>query len=339
MTIKGYEGETAQLIRFITARGEDKESATANATMVNYTVKEESDKLLFSRYFGFKENSKYRGQNLSLKLFVPYNQEFTMTDKLAKIISNTVSPYGYDREDITDDARWVFKEKEGLVCLTCKNKPKNDEDENGETNENHTEIDENEESKKYDFKDFDALVINSTIDIKIEQGNEFSVKAYSDSEDFEDIKIIQNGRTLTINATESENPDIVITMPKLASCVINGDGDLVITNFVGETLNLIISEASDVDATLNFDNLICKLNDKANLDLSGKSKTCDFYIDGASTLDALNFVTETGKIEANGASNAEITAEKTLKVNSLGVSRVEVQGNATVEGKGNYKNE
>jgi phage shock protein PspC (stress-responsive transcriptional regulator) len=334
LTIKGYEGETAQLIRFITARGENKEIATANAGMVSYTVKEENDKLIFSRYFGFKDEANYRGQNLSLKLYLPYNQEFTMTEDLARIISNTVSPYGYDREDITNEARWVFKEEQGLICLNCKKKPKHDEDD-----ENSNEIDESETFKKYDFKDFDALVINSTIDVKIEQGNEFSIKAYSDSEDFEGIKVVQNGRTLTINATESQNPDMIIVLPKLVSCVVNGDGELVITNFVGETLLLTVSDASDVDARLNFDNLICKLNGKANLDLSGKVKNCDFYIDGASTLDAANFITQTGKIEANGASNAEITAEKTFEVNSLGVSKVEIQGEAEVKGRGNYKKE
>ncbi len=335
LTIKGYEGETVQLIRFITARGENKEIANANAETVNYTVKEEANKLLFNRYFGFKENSNYRGQNLSLKLFMPYNQEFTMTSELAKIISNTVSPY--EREDITDEAIWVFKAEGGLKCLNCKNKPEND---NAESNNNNNEDDENNENiKKYDFKDFDALVINSKVDIEVEQGNEFSVSVVSDDNNFDKVKFSQSGKTLTINAVANQEVDIKITLPKLSSCVVNGDGDLVITNFVGETLMLTISDASDVDATLNFNNLICKLNDKGNLDLKGKATTCDFNIDGATTLDASNFVTQTGKINASGASNAEITAEKTFEINALGVSNVEVHGNAKVKGTGNYKKE
>ncbi len=333
LTIKGYEGETVQLIRFITARGENKTDANANAEMVNYTVKEEANKLLFNRYFGFKENSNYRGQNLSLKLFIPYNQEFTMTNEIAKIISNTVSPYGYHRADISDDARWVFKAEEGLVCLTCKNKPENDRTENNENDEN------NENIKKYDFKDFDAVVINSKVDIEIEQGNEFSVYVVSDDNNFDKVQFSQNAKTLTINAIDNQEIDIKITLPKLSSCEVNGMGDLEITNFVGETLILNISDASDVTAKLNFTNLICKLRGKANLDLSGKSQNSDFNIDGATTLGASNFVTQTGKINASGASDAEITAEKTFEINSLGVSNVEVHGNAKVKGTGNYKKE
>ena len=337
LTIKGYEGETVQLIRFITARGENKEIANANAETVNYTVKEEANKLLFNRYFGFKENSNYRGQNLSLKLFVPYNQEFIMTSELAKIISNTVSPSGYRGADITDETRWVFKSEGGLVCLNCKNKPEND---NAESNNNNNEDDENNENiKKYNFKDFDALVINSKVDIEVEQGNEFSVSVVSDDNNFDKVQFSQNLKTLTINAIDNGELDIKITLPKLSSCEVNGAGNLEITNFVGEALMLTISDASEVDATLNVDNLICKLKGKGNLDLKGKAKTCDFYIDGATTLDASNFVTQTGKINASGASNAEITAEKTFEINSLGVSNVEVHGNAKVKGTGNYKKE
>lgn len=336
LTIKGYEGETVQLVRFITARGENKEIANANAETVNYTVKEEANKLLFNRYFGFKENSNYRGQNLSLKLFVPYNQEFTMTSELAKIISNTVSPYGYRRADITDEAIWVFKAEEGLKCLNCKNKPENDD---AESNNNNEDDENNENIKKYDFKDFDALVINSKVDIEVEQGNEFSVSVVSDNNNFDKVQFSQNAKTLTINAVANQEVDIKITLPKLSSCEVNGSGDLEITNFVGETLILTISDASDVTAKLNFNNLICKLKGKANLDLSGKSQNSDFNIDGATTLDASNFVTQTGKIDASGASNAEITAEKTFEINSLGVSNVEVHGNAKVKGTGNYKKE
>lgn len=336
LTIKGYEGETVQLVRFITARGENKEIANANAEMVSYSVKENANKLLFNRYFGFKENSNYRGQNLSLKLFVPYNQEFTMTSELAKILNNTVSPYGYRRADVTDETRWVFKSEGGLVCLNCKNKPEN---EDAESN-NHNEDDENNETiKKYDFKDFDALVINSKVDIEVEQGNEFSVSVVSDNNNFDKVQFSQNAKTLTINAVDNQEVDIKITLPKLNSCEVNGSGDLEITNFVGETLILTISDASDVTAKLNFNKLICKLKGKANLDLSGASQNSDFMIDGATTLDAINFVTQTGKINASGASDAEITAEKTFEINSLGVSNVEVQGNAKVKGTGNYKKE
>jgi phage shock protein PspC (stress-responsive transcriptional regulator) len=329
ITVKAHDKDEIQLIKYIRANGTDKDDAVVNANMLNYDVKQEANKLIFNRYFTYKPEAVYRNQNISMTLYVPYGQEFVMTDKLAKISRNTVSPYGYERKDITNEAHWIFDKEKGLICLTC---PKN--------NSAKSEISEiSENTKKYILKEFDNLVINSSADITIERGEKFMVLVMSDSEDFDKVQIIQTGNTLVVTATDSQEPDIKIIVPSLKSLIINGESEVHIQDLKTEKLNLVLSGASEVDAQMDCNNLQCVLSGKAELRLTGTGKEANFVLDGASNLEAFDFALQIGKINAQDACNATLNVEKNLEISTSGVSEVNYRGNALVKGKGKFSKE
>lgn len=322
LTIKGYDGKDFKLVKHIEARGFTKEEATINASMLDYKIETEKDAIIFDNHFSLKPEALFRAQDLRMELFVPYGQKIILGKYLVNISYHTVTPHGYDVDDILDNNTWEFTEKDGLKCLTCKKQPKDEED----------EVSEN--IKKYDFKDFEALVINSNVDVRIEQGDKFEVIVESEDNNFDDIEIVQSNKVLIIKALDNQEPNIRIVMPKLVSCEVNGRSDVELSDFKNsETLNLTVSGKSSVTAHIEIEKLVCKLNDKSELNLSGTANHADFDLEGAAELYAGALQINNGKVKASGASNAVLNVEKTLEILSTGASNVENQGNAEVKKK------
>jgi phage shock protein PspC (stress-responsive transcriptional regulator) len=322
LTIKGYEGNEFKLVKHIEARGATKEEAATYTNMVDYKIDLKKDEIIFDNHFTLKENALFRAQDLKMELFVPYNQKIILGKYLVNISYYTVTPYGYSVDDIKENNTWIFTEKDGLKCLTCKEQPSKDDDEVAEN------------TKKYDFKDFEAIIINSNVDVEIEQGEKFEITVDSDNGEFDNIEIAQSNKVLTIKALNSGEPTIRIVMPKLVSCEVDGKSDVTLLNFKStETINLTVAGKSTVNADIETEKLICKLSDKAELKLNGKANTAEFSLQGGAELYAFSFDIQKAKIETSGASNAEISAENTIEISEKGSSSIETRGQATVSKK------
>jgi phage shock protein PspC (stress-responsive transcriptional regulator) len=328
LTIKGYEGKEIKIIKHTTARGMSNEDALRNAQMLDYEIVQEKNRIVFDNGFSFGAESLFRGQSLKLEFLMPYNQEFVMTKDLRHILRNTVTPHGYRAKDVNEDNRWVYLEGKGLKCLTCereKAEENNDEDDNS--------------SKSFDYKDFNALKINSTADITIEQGEKFEILVDGNEVEENGIQISQNGKILTINAMVGHSADITIKMPKLVACEASGKCDVTIVDFKAETLSLTANDAVEIDAELDATKLICKLSGKANLRVKGKAQTGEFMLNDASELNAFDFELASANLQCDGASEAEIYADKLLNIATQGVSKALYKGKAKVTGKGNFEKE
>ncbi len=328
LTIKGYEGKEAKVIKHITARGLDNADAAQNAQMLNYEIVQDKNRIVFDNQAEFGAESIFRGQTVKLEFLMPYNQEFVMTKNLRKILRNTVTPHGYNRKDVIETNRWRYEEGKGLRCLTCdKDKTAGIESENSE-----------EGYRKFLNKDFDALVINSTADVTIEQANEFGVIIEGEDNELKDFTVTQNGKVLTINVM-ADAPDVTIRMPLLTSLKANGKCDINIVDFKVDNLTIEANDAVDIDAEVTAKKVITKLNGKASLRIKGTADSGDFDLDGASELYAFDLELSTANLQTNGASEAEVNVEKTLTFNSLAASKISHKGDAKISGKGNIEKE
>ena len=118
LDMKGYDGEDIRLVKEFKAFGSSRRDAIENAQMITYNVEVEDSILWFDSNFKFNPNAKFRFQELDMTLYIPYGQEFTISDDMRHILKYyTISRHGYYYYQMEDN-RWVYNPS-GLECITC----------------------------------------------------------------------------------------------------------------------------------------------------------------------------------------------------------------------------
>jgi phage shock protein PspC (stress-responsive transcriptional regulator) len=119
LELRGHDDSTFRLVKRYVARGSSRLDASDNARLVNYNVALKSDSILtFDSNLQFGSEGKFRFQELSMTLYVPYNQPFYMKEDLKAILRNTLIRRGY-RVSQMENNLWEFNEL-GINCITCK---------------------------------------------------------------------------------------------------------------------------------------------------------------------------------------------------------------------------
>jgi len=92
--------------------------------------------------------------------------------------------------------------------------------------------------------------------------------------------------------------------------------------FQAENMNLILSGASSADVNLAiFQNLKLDLSGASKAELEGHSYRLDADVDGASKLDAEEFIVKNADIQASGASSVKADVSDSLKIRVSGASK------------------
>ena len=121
LELKGTEDSVLTLNQEYFSRGQSKKQAQENIKKIAYSYAVKDSVITFERGFDMKTLGAFRDQKLNLSLAIPYNKPFIMDDSLLDILENTLYKNGFEREDVRQEAIWVFN-KAGLVCLTCPGK-------------------------------------------------------------------------------------------------------------------------------------------------------------------------------------------------------------------------
>ncbi|MFW5762267.1 MAG: PspC domain-containing protein [Cyclobacteriaceae bacterium] len=167
LRIRAHEDSTFLLEKNIESRGKSIEDAQENARMLIYHVNVQDSIIAFPYSPTFTDNAVFRVQNLEIILYVPYEQPFVLEPKLANILRNTLSIYGYRAGDMKDNV-WKYTREDSLLCITCD--PKNVQDQNRETvADNFIPVGE-------DVKNFNFLDIGNTFVVNVKQGNDYQVE-------------------------------------------------------------------------------------------------------------------------------------------------------------------
>lgn len=159
--------------------------------------------------------------------------------------------------------------------------------------------------------EFNILDVSGAFTVYVEFGDKTNLEIITDENlhqliktDIKDDKLIIDQKK---NMRSKEPIEIRIKTKELIEFVGSGACEFYVNGIYGSDLNLDISGAS-------------------NLFINGKIEKYTAEISGASKLFASDLISEYVKLKASGASKAEVFAEKTLKVNGSGASKINYLG-------------
>ncbi len=323
LKLLGHEGADFRLVQKFYSRGSSRQDALNNAQMVTYNVKLEDSILYFDSNIRFKEEAQFRGQELEMILYIPFDTPFQMKENLKHIIRGTIYSSGHTIEQMEGN-NWMFTEENGLQCITC---PR-DEDV-GEAPEGISS--EDGFSNFEDLTDYNSLDIDGLYEIVVTKGSKYSVVLSGDERIIENTEVRKNGNTLTIDqkglkiSGSLRNPQVkvIVTMPALEAIKLDGATKAYLDGFEGDHLDVSLSGSSRSEFMVNYKDIALDMSGDSKLELSGEGRLLDADLSGASRLLAGNFKVKDASVETSGISSATVNVSNTLNENANGASRIE----------------
>lgn len=312
INFRGHEGKDIKMIYHFEARGTTRALATENAKTVDYNITQSDSIITFDSNITFKKDTKFSAQDLSVDVFIPYNQPFIVEKNLRNIIDNWVINSN-SSESYDTDQTWIITEK-GLTCATC---PAPDEDFES-------------------FSDFNSIDLSGLFDARIRQGNNFSIEVENPEDQAEHIH--KEGETLIVDYSDSDYPvagkvpfgkriKITITLPDLENLEFSGAGKIDIKGFDESDLEITLEGAIVAEGDFSAQNLELNMAGVSSFDLKGRGNFMDASVDGASELSAYNYETNHAIVKATGTSTAKVNAAQKLETSTTLTSRVTHRGN------------
>ncbi|HVE62027.1 MAG TPA: head GIN domain-containing protein [Chitinophagaceae bacterium] len=185
---------------------------------------------------------------------------------------------------------------------------------------------------------FDALNASGVYELKLVQGDKESVKIEAD-ENLQELFTVKNdGSQLNIEMKKNISlrgkmrVKVYVTFRNLKSIELSTVGN-VSTEKQLTFSDLILKNKSVGNVNLNFtaNKLDLKNTSVGNLKLQGKAQTAVFKNSGVGNLRAGELIVQSMDIDNSGVGNAEVNAEKELKVSDNMLGRVTNKGAAPMK--------
>ncbi len=174
---------------------------------------------------------------------------------------------------------------------------------------------------------FEELKASGVYELKLSQGDKESVKIEAD-ENLQELFTVRNeGKQLLVEMKKKISlkgkmrMKVYITFKRLSNIELNTVGNVSSVNKLSfEDLELNNHSVGNVDLHFTVKNLDLRNKSVGNIKLQGSAQTASFKNAGVGNLRAGELEVQNLEIENNGVGNAEVNAEKLLKVkdNSLG---------------------
>lgn len=185
---------------------------------------------------------------------------------------------------------------------------------------------------------FNSIEVGGAIEVHIKQESTESVKIETDENLMEFIDVFTDGNTLIIRTKHGYNLDpsrevvAYVSAPAFRGIGVSGASQIVGDNAisVNNELNLGASGASKIILEVSGGNLKGDISGASNLNLKGQVAKLDMQASGASHVKAYDLIADDAYFDCSGASSAEITANKNLRVEASGASHIRYKGNASV---------
>jgi phage shock protein PspC (stress-responsive transcriptional regulator) len=314
LTLKGHDSKEFKLIQRFQAQGASVIEAVENSKMVEYSVTVNDSVFTFDSNLQFKDKAVFRGQELEMTLFIPYDFPFVMDKEMCRFISQYVA-----WEEVNNNT-WVMTSK-GLQCMTCDNSQS--------------------ENAANDWS-FDKIELQGFVEATITESDEFSVELVGNNEEKANYSIEQSGKTLVIkyrnfdegkhlnwdkNIKLFDEVELKITMPSLEKITAKGAGKVSFFNFVSDDLEINLLGAFKGRGDITAHNLLVDMKGASELELVGEGNNFEASITGASRLKAYDFATQDAIIETVGVSSARVNVSGLLEMKEGIGSSISYRGN------------
>ena len=344
--LKGYDGNTIDLVQHFRAQGRTRADAQKNARMLRYEYTVRDSVVRFDD--AVQMRGRFRAQDLDMQLMLPYEKPFRMTPEFARYIRNR---FGNREIDRMKASLWKFSRNadSGEDELICINFPRekdrdadsedrdvtdlNDDVQNAITSELGDDFDDiGSNTRQFSASDFSKVDVGGAFVVRFRKGDTFKVVADGRDEDLEDVKVNVRGTTLNVsinhlrglfNWNNRQRVGLTITMPKIEELELSGASKANLVGF-GAQNNLKIGLSGACRTVFDGDvkNLDVDLSGASNLVMRGRATNLDADLTGACKVEATSMQIDQANVSASGASHATLGQVNKLESNTSGASKV-----------------
>jgi phage shock protein PspC (stress-responsive transcriptional regulator) len=315
LMLKGHSEPYFRLVQEFNAQGTTRQKAIENAQMVDYHVGLQDSVFTFDSNILFKPDAIFRGQELQMTLYIPYNYPFVMDESFSEFVSY------FTHHEYRDGYTWKMTE-EGMECVTC---PEPDK----------------EAEQMANLRDFDELDLRGIFDVRINRGDDYSVELTGPDSERSKYNIYRSGETLVIDfegkkrfnwdwdfdKVITDEVRINITMPSLEKLEAIGFGTIRFDQFHVDDVEIDVRGPIKVRGELHADDVMINLSGKSEVDLTGRANKLNADLEFASRLKAYGFEVTDAIVEVKGASVAKVNVSGTLETEEGAASDVDYRGN------------
>ncbi|HEU4471266.1 MAG TPA: head GIN domain-containing protein [Flavisolibacter sp.] len=194
-------------------------------------------------------------------------------------------------------------------------------------------------TKEISVSSFSALKASGVYELRLSQGSKESVRIEADENLQEYFTVSNEGNVLVINTKKLNDVSlktknkmkVYVTFNKLKELELSTVGNVACDQQLAfDNLHLKNKSVGNVDLKLTASKLDLHNSSVGNVKLNGKAQDAVVKNSGVGSLDAGSFVVETMNIDNSGVGNAEVNAQKNLKVKDSFLSKVKNKGAAPV---------
>ncbi len=358
-------GQTPRLERVISARGATEEAARQLAsTSIEHGIRTPNDSTLsIDDHYTFRPGTRYRDQEVRLRLLLPRNRTFRMSESFANWLRD--EDYLNGRAPYHPEQHAYRLRGNRLECLGCTDADlhggNNDEDRNN--NEDRTDYDEGRDDadinldfgqieafdtnengygsgrRNFSDNDFDHVSVVGPYRVVIRPGSSYSVRAAGSDDALRQLIVEREGDELVIKPRNRSlfglsrgNSDpvlVTVELPVLNHLELVGGARAQVSGF--RTGDLRIEQAGAAQLALDgkFDELNMELAGGCRANLRGSAEQLQIDGAGACEVAAPGFTARRANIDVVGASKVHLRVTEELKAEATGASLIEYSGNPT----------
>lgn len=196
-----------------------------------------------------------------------------------------------------------------------------------------------------------AIEMDGPVDVTVHQGAAASIEVAAEQRMLPKITTRQDGTTLHIDTHglmigKVRPMHVDVTLPALKKILQHGSGDVKVSGFTGERIDVDMHGSGDMHLTGQYKQIVAALHGSGDLQLSGgtcdqiglevfgsgnvlangQTKTLQIAISGSGDIDTSKLPADLLAIDINGSGNASVFARQAAKVNVRGSGDVTVHG-------------
>ena len=341
------EGSTEADIKVLIdkmAKGKSVKEAEGNASLILYRIEQKDSSIVFDEEISFNDKAKFRVQRANIKVFVPFNKPFRMSERFADALSDSqgwklTDKYGINRDDENKSewtkTIWTIKPDSGIVAVNRKidlnaHESRNQSDDNDNIGDENDLIQQLEsvntgEFIKKSIDNFSSIDIAGNFLISIEESSKQSLEL--GGRDIENIQVkIENGK-LKIYQKKSDAPrgKILITMPKLSAFQASGNVFTKAKGFKTGKTAIDLSGNAAMKFNGEIEQLNLNLSGESKAYLWGKAENLTIEMSGNCEAESIHFPVLNADINTSGNSEAKVLVKNKLKAATSGNSQIRYQ--------------
>ncbi|PKK36979.1 hypothetical protein BWI96_08850 [Siphonobacter sp. SORGH_AS_0500] len=339
VTLEGYEGTEIKLVEEFSSRGRTTKEARERAAQLKHQITQKDSLVTIAKNFEAPDDIPFRKPELNIKVFIPYEKEFSMTESFARYVTNRF-PNEMFNENMFAGSIWKYTRDGELICLN-RSVPQEEDTYMSDDDSDHSY----ESSigrgvpQEYNLEGFTNLDISGGYAVEVKRGSAFKVTVYAENErKLDDVSVKVSGNTLVIKrknilgfSFKSSRESIRIEMPALEEVEFVGAISATVKGFDQVKKIELAGASKSTFSGLNAEQVDVNVHGAARLTLLGSAQQLKADISGASRLEAFALKANDVQVDASGASKAHVTANTNLNATASGASQINYKGNAKVE--------